>query len=160
MNHEYTPPQLSFVESDLSVEERYNAVMGMLSEFECQVEFIKVNGEERSMLCTLREDMLPIAGRVIAEDVAEAQANSINHNVVTVWSTEVNAWRAMRTMNIKSVRLAPMKWTTVAEEDPETGDIMLTLPEELVKLQGWKEGDTLNWEDNGDGSWSLSKQSL
>lgn len=52
-----------------------------------------------------------------------------------------------------------MRWTITAEEDPETGEVVLPLPEELLKLQGWVEGDTLEWTDNGDGSWSLTKVS-
>lgn len=50
-----------------------------------------------------------------------------------------------------------LKWTTTVEEDPETGELLLTLPEELLTLQGWNDGDTLLWTDNGDGTWSLSK---
>jgi hypothetical protein len=49
------------------------------------------------------------------------------------------------------------RWTITAEEDPETGDIILPLPQDLLDLQGWKEGEELDWTDNGDGSWSLSK---
>lgn len=52
-----------------------------------------------------------------------------------------------------------MRWTITVEEDPETGEIVLPLPEEVLKLQGWVEGDTLEWTDNGDGSWSLTKVS-
>lgn len=48
-------------------------------------------------------------------------------------------------------------WTITVEEDPVTGDLILPLPEELLKLKGWKDGDTLEWSDNNDGSWSLSK---
>lgn len=52
-----------------------------------------------------------------------------------------------------------MRWTITVEEDPETGEIVLPLPEEVLKLQGWVEGDTLEWTDNGDGSCSLTKVS-
>jgi hypothetical protein len=48
-------------------------------------------------------------------------------------------------------------WETVVEEDPVTGELILTLPPELIKIQNWKEGDELEWIDNGDGSWFLSK---
>jgi hypothetical protein len=49
------------------------------------------------------------------------------------------------------------QWTVTVEEDPETGDLILPLPEDMLQLQGWVEGDTLEWTDNGDGSWSLHK---
>jgi hypothetical protein len=50
------------------------------------------------------------------------------------------------------------QWTMAVEEaDDGSGDLILPLPQELLDLQGWKEGDDLEWTDNGDGSWSLSK---
>ena len=52
----------------------------------------------------------------------------------------------------------PTRWTvTVEEAEDGSGDLVLPLPEEMLQMQGWKEGDTLDWKDNGDGSWSLSK---
>jgi hypothetical protein len=49
------------------------------------------------------------------------------------------------------------QWTVTAEEDPVTGDIVLPLPPDLLELQGWVEGDTLEWIDNKDGTWSIQK---
>lgn len=49
------------------------------------------------------------------------------------------------------------RWEITLQEDPETGELILPLPKELLDLQGWQEGDDLEWIDNGDGSWSLSK---
>lgn len=48
-------------------------------------------------------------------------------------------------------------WTVTVEEDPETGDLLLPLPQDFLDMQGWKEGDELEWIDNKDGSWSISK---
>lgn len=50
------------------------------------------------------------------------------------------------------------KWTTVVEEDPETGDSIITLPEDLLSEVQWKEGDTITWIDNKDGTFSLKKK--
>ncbi len=50
-------------------------------------------------------------------------------------------------------------WTLTVEEDPETGDCILNFPPDLLEQAGWKEGDTLEWKDRGDGSWSLEKKS-
>jgi len=36
-------------------------------------------------------------------------------------------------------------------------DGILTFPDELLKEIGWKEGDVLEWIDNQDGSWTLTK---
>ena len=49
-------------------------------------------------------------------------------------------------------------WTITLEEDPETGDLILPFPPDLLAEAGWAEGDTLKWTDRGDGSWSLEKQ--
>jgi hypothetical protein len=51
-------------------------------------------------------------------------------------------------------------WTITLEEDPTTGDLILPLPTDLLETQGWKEGDTLNWIDNKDGSWILQKNDI
>jgi hypothetical protein len=51
-------------------------------------------------------------------------------------------------------------WTVVLEEDPDTGDLIMPIPQEVLDLQGWCEGDVLVWKDNQNGSWSLTKKSV
>ena len=58
---------------------------------------------------------------------------------------------------IKELKMEKLSWTITVEEDPETGDLILPFPPDFLELKGWKEGDTLEWNDNGDGSWTLSK---
>ena len=48
-------------------------------------------------------------------------------------------------------------WTVTLEEDSETGELILPLPQEILDDKGWKEGDELEWIDNEDGSWTLEK---
>lgn len=48
-------------------------------------------------------------------------------------------------------------WTLKLEEDSETGDLLLPLTDEILESAGWKEGDTLEWIDNKDGTWTLRK---
>lgn len=49
-------------------------------------------------------------------------------------------------------------WTvTIEEADDGSGDLVMPLPQDFLDQQGWKDGDTLDWKDNKDGSWSLSK---
>ena len=43
------------------------------------------------------------------------------------------------------------------EEDPETGDLILPLSDELLEELGWKIGDTLEWIDNGNTTWTIRK---
>jgi DNA-binding Xre family transcriptional regulator len=45
-------------------------------------------------------------------------------------------------------------------EDPENpGELLLDLGEELCAELGWQVGDTLEWTDNKDGTWTLQKNS-
>lgn len=50
------------------------------------------------------------------------------------------------------------RWTVDVKEDPENGDAILEFPEDLLAEAGWKEGDELDWKDNGDGSYILTKK--
>jgi hypothetical protein len=51
-------------------------------------------------------------------------------------------------------------WTITLEEDPETGDLILPFPEDLLEHAGWKEGDIIVWKVQDDGSCILEKKSV
>lgn len=57
----------------------------------------------------------------------------------------------------KDHNMEKQNWTITVEEDPETGEAILPLPQEMLDKVNWKDGDTLEWIDNNDGSWSLVK---
>ncbi len=46
---------------------------------------------------------------------------------------------------------------TVIEDPDNPGEVMIDLGQELCDQLGWKEGDTVEWIDNKDGSWTLKK---
>jgi hypothetical protein len=48
-------------------------------------------------------------------------------------------------------------WTINLEEDPETGDLILPLNDDILEQTGWKTGDSIDWTDNKDGSWTMKK---
>lgn len=50
-----------------------------------------------------------------------------------------------------------MRRTLTVQEDPQSGDLFIELPEELMSEMNWFVGDNLQWKENKDGSWSLSK---
>jgi len=50
------------------------------------------------------------------------------------------------------------KWVLPVEEDPETKDLMITFPPELLAQAGWDFGDVITWQDNNDGSYTLTKK--
>jgi len=45
-----------------------------------------------------------------------------------------------------------MEWTLRVDKDG-----VLTLPDDLLEVTGWVEGDVLEWIDNQDGSFTLIK---
>jgi hypothetical protein len=47
-------------------------------------------------------------------------------------------------------------WISKVEEDAY-GDLFITIPLDLREQLDWREGDTLKWTDNQDGSWSIQK---
>ncbi len=53
--------------------------------------------------------------------------------------------------------MANKTWTISLEEDPETGDLILPLNNDILEETGWKTGDSIDWIDNKDGSWTMNK---
>ena len=50
------------------------------------------------------------------------------------------------------------KWTVTLEEDPETGELVMPFPPELLAQVGWDYGDVLVWTETDHGSFVLSKK--
>ena len=49
------------------------------------------------------------------------------------------------------------RYTVTLETDPETGDLVMPFPPELLNQMGWDLGDTLIWEEVDQG-FSLRKK--
>ena len=49
-------------------------------------------------------------------------------------------------------------WTVHLEEDPETKELIMPFPPDLLSQMGWDFGDTIEWHDNKDGSFTLTKK--
>lgn len=50
------------------------------------------------------------------------------------------------------------KWTVTIEADPETGELALPFPDDLIETMNWSIGDTLIFEDLKNGSFSIRKK--
>jgi hypothetical protein len=48
-------------------------------------------------------------------------------------------------------------YTVTLDYDNETGDTILPLSDEMMIEAGWNLGDTIEWIDNKDGTWSMKK---
>lgn len=53
--------------------------------------------------------------------------------------------------------MSQRSWTIILEEDGE--DLILPLSNEILKSLDWAIGDTINWIDNNDGTFTLKKKS-
>lgn len=51
-----------------------------------------------------------------------------------------------------------VRYEVITQEDPETGDLILPIPEPVLKSLGWKEGDDVEIGLNEDGSIFLKKK--
>jgi uncharacterized membrane protein (UPF0127 family) len=49
------------------------------------------------------------------------------------------------------------KWTVEVQSCPESDDLFLELPEELLAQVGWQIGDTIHWQQQPDNTWVLTK---
>lgn len=66
------------------------------------VKFTKANGEVRDMICTLRDDLIPI---IPAGKTAHLE-RQLSDEVVRVYDLEKEAWRSFRVDSIINVREA------------------------------------------------------
>jgi hypothetical protein len=49
-------------------------------------------------------------------------------------------------------------YTATVQEHEDSGELFFELPEQALNQMGWYEGDLLEWLDNGDGSWTITKK--
>jgi len=89
-------------------------IVELLKENVCVIKFEKVNGEKRTMKCTLLEDMIPEASKVIhpAEtrypqlselDSAIEPHPEKDRTVISVYDLENNGWRSFRINFLESI---------------------------------------------------------
>ena len=76
-----------------------NELIEALQAHKCIVKFTKVNGEVREMPCTLREDIVP------KYEHKTERSKEPNEKVLSVWCTDVNAWRSFRVDSVLELRL-------------------------------------------------------
>ena len=67
-----------------------------------QVNFIKKDGTQRNMRCTLRPDLLPQQ-----TDIEEAVSKTPNADVLAVWDLDKEGWRSFRYDSIIGFTVEP-----------------------------------------------------
>ena len=69
-------------------------LMKMLEENVVVVTFLKLDGDQRIMTCTLKEDIKPKATKT--DTLSQKKVRNINPEVLSVWDTKANGWRGFR----------------------------------------------------------------
>ena len=82
----------------------------MLHTGECVVEFTKVNGEVRTMPCTLNEALIPAPVHTTNTDnpidfPAPKKEKKQNPDVMSVWCLDKKEWRSFRIANVISAKI-------------------------------------------------------
>jgi Na+-translocating ferredoxin:NAD+ oxidoreductase RnfG subunit len=80
-----------------------NELIEMLRNGVYTVTFTKVNGEQRSMPCTLMESMLPKANK--SDPITQKKVREINDKVVAAWCVDKNEFRSFRVENVIKMEL-------------------------------------------------------
>jgi hypothetical protein len=71
---------------------------------ECVVEFTKVNGEVRTMPCTLNELLIPPAPIKVLTEGEIPKVKKENPEVMSVWCLDKKEWRSFRIANVISAK--------------------------------------------------------
>ena len=75
-------------------------MIGELQQRVCRVIFKKVNGEERDMMCTLIEDVLPDAKK--DDPISQKKVRAVNEETIVAFHTMKGAFRSFRVANVIS----------------------------------------------------------
>lgn len=85
---------------DFDLDTRFREIQNLLWKHQCEVTFTKVNGEKRTMPCTLMASALP------ARDAAKLHETRIHDpKSMSVWCLDKNEWRSFRTANVTHIRV-------------------------------------------------------
>lgn len=69
----------------------------------CEVTFTKANGDERTMICTLIPDFLPISETDATQDDGITPRAD---DLVTVWDIESDGWRSFKPSRITNIEFS------------------------------------------------------
>lgn len=78
-------------------------LVALLKENIVEVTFTKLNGDERTMPCTLHAQYMPPAKK--DEPITQKKVRELNEEVIAVWVTDANGFRSFRYDRVKSVRI-------------------------------------------------------
>ena len=85
--------------TNLSKKTRDNLI-GIMKDKVVELTFIKKDGTERVMYCTLKEDLLPVT-----EVKEETKERKVNEDVLAVYDVDAEGWRSFRWDSLIQIRL-------------------------------------------------------
>ena len=90
--------------SDRTIDDRRTVIAELLRQGVCEVTFTKINGELRTMPCTIDPRIVPPAPgpRVLAEGEI-ARVKKSNPDNMSVWCTDKNEWRSFKLANVTEI---------------------------------------------------------
>jgi len=77
-----------------------NEMIEQLQVQKCRVVFKKINGEERDMVCTLMETILPKAKK--EDPLSQKKVRAVNEETIVAWDVVKDAFRSFRVENVVS----------------------------------------------------------
>lgn len=91
-------------DSNRTVDERRSILVDLLRQGVCEVTFTKVNGELRTMPCTIDPRIVPPAPapKLVAEGELP-RAKKANPDNMSVWCTDKNEWRSFKLANVTEI---------------------------------------------------------
>lgn len=90
-------------------------ISNLLREVSLQIDFIKKDGSERSMLCTLRADLIPYT----RDESKETTPKKPDEHNLTVWDIENAGFRKIQVSTISSVRIGREFLPPINNTEPE-----------------------------------------
>ena len=87
----------------LDLDDRNREIRHLLTEHDCEITFTKVNGELRTMPCTLKESAIPARPVDLASKSNEKRLRALD--VLSVWCLDKQEWRSFKVANVQEVRV-------------------------------------------------------
>ena len=80
-----------------------NEILNALRNGDVIIEFTKVNGDYRKMICTLNESVVPKATK--EDPLTQKKVRAINEDVCVVWDVNAKGWRSFRWDNVVNAEI-------------------------------------------------------
>ena len=90
-----------------------------------------------------------------AKKQEEQRQMTYDEAIAAGWTMTADGFWIKETPELKQDKV--VKWQLPVEIDGPSGEYFICFPDDLLEAANLKEGDQINWVDNGDGSYTLRK---